>query len=237
MDHSRYSLGLEACADQQEETVRDRLIGIFRRYGMPFQMLMDNGSPWGSAGEQLLTAFEVWLIQLGIRVTHGRPYHPQTQGKDERFHRTLKAEVLNGRSFRDTEDCQTAFDRWRLVYNHERPHEALELEPPASRYKISSQEFPEKLPAIEYGPSDTVRKVDEQGCISFKGRRLRVSRALRHQPIALRPTDVDGVLSVHFCAHQVGLIDLRAEEKVCGFVDIAGAMPTTPQTQQQQLSI
>lgn len=236
-DCSRYSLGLEACTNEQDETVRERLIKVFRRYGLPLQMLMDNGSPWGSAGEQLLTALEVWLIQLGIRVTHGRPYHPQTQGKDERFHRTLTAEVLNGRSFRDTEDCQAAFDRWRLVYNHERPHQAIDLEPPASRYEISSRRMPEELPSIEYGPADMVRKVDAQGFISFKGRSIRVGKALRRQPIALRPTNADGGLSVHFCAHQIGLIDLRTEKKVCGFVDIASAMPTTPQPQQQQIPI
>jgi transposase InsO family protein len=236
-DHSRYSLGLEACTDEQDETVRERLIKIFRRYGLPLEMLMDNGSPWGSAGEQLLTALEVWLMWLGIRVIHGRPYHPQTQGKDERFHRTLIAEVLDGRSFRDTEDCQVAFDRWRFVYNHERPHQAIDLEPPARRYEISSRRMPEKLQPIEYGPGDIVRKVDAQGFISFKGRSFRVGKALRRQPIALRPTSVDGVLSVHFCAHQIALIDLKTENKVCGFVDIAGTMPTTPQTQQHQNSI
>ena len=59
------------------------------------------------------TSFSVWLMRLGVEVLHGRPYDPQTQGKEERFHRTLNAEVLNGRSFRDLGDCQRAFDKWR----------------------------------------------------------------------------------------------------------------------------
>ena len=96
-------------------------------------------------------------MHLGIRVYHGRPFHPQTQGKDERFHKTLKAEVLQARSFRHLEHAQNAFDRWRPVYNHERPHEALDMEVPASRYSISHRAFPEVLSPIEYGPEDVVR--------------------------------------------------------------------------------
>jgi transposase InsO family protein len=237
-DHSRYALGLEACADERDQTVRERLSAVFRRYGLPWTMLMDNGSPWGdTAGEPRFTVFTIWLMRLGVWVIHGRPYHPQTQGKDERFHRTLKAEVLSGRSFRDTRECQHAFDRWRPVYNHERPHEALGLEPPVSRYRVSPRAFPDALPAIEYGPGDIVRKVDTGGFISFKNRAVRIGKPFRGQPVALRTTNVDGVINVHFCAQQIGLIDLRTGEPACGVVDIASAISTTPQAQQPQQSI
>ena len=91
-DHSRFSLVLKACADERGETVRSVLTSAFRRYGLPAAMLMDNGAPWGSDHDHPFTAFSLWLIRLGIRVAHGRAYHPQTQGKDERFHRTLKFE-------------------------------------------------------------------------------------------------------------------------------------------------
>src|SRR6202051_3738427 len=77
-DHSRYSLGLIACADQTRETVQGHLTALFRRYGLPAAMLADNGSPWGGSGAQGYTAFEVWLLRVGIRLHHGRPYHPQT---------------------------------------------------------------------------------------------------------------------------------------------------------------
>src|SRR5438105_7556132 len=122
-DHSRYALGVEACSDEQDKTVRERLTTIFRRYGMPVAILMDNGSAWGARPEQPLTMFAVWLMRLGIRACHRRAYHPQTQGKDERFNRTLKAEVLNGKSFADLTQCQAAFDRWRPKYNCVRPHQ------------------------------------------------------------------------------------------------------------------
>jgi transposase InsO family protein len=79
-DHSRYSLGLIACADQTDATVRAHLTALFRRYGLPDAILADNGSPWGGSGAQGYTAFEVWLLRLGIPLHHGRPYHPQIQG-------------------------------------------------------------------------------------------------------------------------------------------------------------
>jgi hypothetical protein len=202
-------LTIGACGNEQDPTVRAQLAPVFRCYGMPFGMLMDNGPPWGDAGHQPHTVFTVWLMRLGIRVIHGRPFHPQTQGKDERFHRSLKAEVLNGKSFRDLAECQRAFDRWRHVYNHERPHQALAMGTPAERYRTSPRAFPETLPAIEYGAGDIVRKVTVNGDISFKARILSVGKAFRGQPIALRPTPEDGVFSIHYCAHQIGLFDLR----------------------------
>jgi transposase InsO family protein len=233
-DHSRYSLGLEACSVQQDRPTRERLIAVFRRYGLPDAMLMDNGSPWGDSGGGPFTAFTVWLLRLGVRVTHGRPYHPQTQGKDERFHRTLIAEVLCGHQFADLPECQRAFDSWRHVYNHERPHDALDLATPSERYRPSRRSFPEALPPIEYGPDDIVRKANQDGDIQFKRRRFRLGKPFRGQPIAVRPTAEDGIFSIHFCTQQIGTIDLRAAASACGLVDIATAMPTTPQAQQQQ---
>jgi transposase InsO family protein len=209
-DHSRYSLNIKACGNEQDSTVRAQLVPVFRCYGLPFGMLMDNGPPWGDAGHQPHTSFTVWLMRFGIRVIHCRPFHPQTQGKEERFHRTLKAEVLNGNSFRDLAECQRAFDRWRHIYNHERPHEALAMATPAERYCASPRPFPETLPPIEYGRNDLIRKVDINGDISFKSRRVSVGKAFRGQPIALRPTTEDGVFSMHYCAHQIGRFDLRS---------------------------
>ena len=111
---------------------RAAIKNAFRRYGLPLAMLMDNGPPWGDPGGDPLTPFSVWLMRLGVRVLHGRPRHPQTQGKEERFHRTFKAEVVGGFGFRDLPECQRAFDDWRPRYNHERPHEALDMATPAN---------------------------------------------------------------------------------------------------------
>ncbi len=173
-DCSRFALGLEACVNQQGDTVQGRLTGLFRRYGLPQELLSDNGSPWGSSDEEepRFTRLEAWLIQLGVELHHGRPYHPQTQGKDERFHRTLQAELIGRRRFRDLVECQGAFDRWRQIYNGERPHEALGLATPMQHYRPSPRSFPERLAAVEY-PDRLVRKVQRGGHIDFGGRRWR----------------------------------------------------------------
>jgi transposase InsO family protein len=234
-DHSRYALGIEACANEQDKTARQCLAAIFRRYGLPLAMLMDNGPPWGDTGGERHTMFTVWLMRLGIAVSHGRPFHPQTQGKDERFHRSLKAEVLAGRSFADLAHCQQAFDRWRPVYNTERPHEALGLAVPADRYRMSPRPYPEELPAIDYGSGDIVRKVDISGRVSFKNRIWRIGKAFRGQFIAFRPTIADGIYTVHYAAHQIATVDLNGNgSQPC---EQRAALSTRcPQAQQQQVS-
>jgi transposase InsO family protein len=208
-DHSRYSLGLDACANQQGDTVQTKLTEAFRRYGLPERMTMDNGSPWGSDAEHPYTPLTVWLIRLGIGVSHSRPYHPQTQGKDERFHRTLDVEVLKGSVFHDLDQCQRRFDEWRAVYNLERPHEAIGMTVPASRYRPSDRSFPETLPMIEYGPGDIIRKVQAKGEIHYRGLVFKVGKAFRGHPIALRPTSEDGKMQVYFCQQCIAQIDLR----------------------------
>lgn len=211
-DHSRFALGLAACANERTETVRECLTAIFRLYGLPERMLMDNGSPWGNDADHPRTPLTVWLMRLGIRVSHGRPYHPQTQGKTERFHRTLKAEVLQGRHFADLPACQAAFDWWRDVYNFERPHQALSLATPLSCYVPSPRSFPETLPPIEYGDGDLVRKVMAEGRIHFKGYTFKLGRALQGYPVALRPTTVDGVWGVWFMTYPIAEVNLRTSE-------------------------
>ncbi len=153
-DHSRFALGLEACANERRHTVQQRLTTIFRRYGLPRKMLVDNGSPWGSDAAHPYTPLTVWLLRLGVKVSHSSPYHPQTLGKDERFHRTLKAELLQYCQGLDLTTCQQRFDVWRLVYNLERPHEALGMAVPMSRYRESPRTFPETIPPLVYGPGD-----------------------------------------------------------------------------------
>jgi transposase InsO family protein len=213
-DHSRYNLLLQACGNTRTPTVREHLEAAFRRYGLPVRMNFDNGAPWGSPSQPgQVTELGLWLIRLGIRLSHSRPYHPQTNGKEERFHRSLKAEVLNGKSFSHLAQAQSAFDRWRRVYNHERPHEALQMETPISRYRLSPRAFPEALPAIAYGPDDEIVRVKWNGELRFRGRQFKVSNALHRHDVAirLRPTE-DGVFDVYFAHHRCLSIDLNQHE-------------------------
>jgi transposase InsO family protein len=213
-DHSRYSIGIEACDNERCDTVQARLTHLFRNHGLPGQILCDNGPPWGDACQDGYTALEVWLMRLGVSVTHGRPRHPQTQGKDERFHRTLKAEVIERHRPQSLWDCQRRFSEWRQVYNHERPHQALDFATPASRYRPSDRAVPTRLPPIEYAAGDAVRKVQPNGCFTFEGRRCSLSKGFSGEPVALRSTGRDGEWAVYYCQTRIGTVDLRADEQL-----------------------
>jgi transposase InsO family protein len=209
-DHSRYCLELGACANEQTLTVRERLERVFRRHGLPRRILADNGSPWGTAGnEQRHTPLSVWLLDLDVGVIHGRPLHPQTQGKEERFHRTLKAEVLDDRTFDTLAKAQEAFDAWREVYNARRPHEGIGMTTPATRYRMSPRPMPQAISPPHYEPQVQTRKVDVGGWISFKGRVVNCPKAFAGRRLALRPTDNDGVFDLCYRRHVLAQVDLR----------------------------
>lgn len=208
-DHSRFGLALEACANERGATVTTVLTTCFRRYGLPWALLTDNGPPWGTLGHPGISRLEAWLIRLGIRVLHGRPAHPQTQGKIERWHGTVGREVFGAQPFADCAAAQVAFDQFRSCYNTERPHQALNGAVPASRYTPSPRSFPEVLPAIDYDPDDVIRIVRQKGEISVHGHRFYISEGLAGLPVALRPTVIDGHYAVRFCQHEVTVIDLR----------------------------
>jgi len=209
-DHSRYCLELGACANEQAVTVQTRLEAVFRRYGLPEAMLMDNGPPWGTEGRPGYTGLEIWLMRMDIVVLHGRPRHPQTQGKEERFHRTFNDDVVKRFDLQDIPKAQVTFDWYRPKYNHIRPHEALGLQVPASRFRPSERVMPQRLPAIEYDAGDAVRKVQHGGWISYRGREWRLSKALHGLPVAIRGTEKDGELAVYFCRQRIAVLELAA---------------------------
>jgi len=207
-DHSRFLVGLKACPNETYPTVQSQLTAIFEQYGLPERILMDNGSPWGDDRDSPYTILTTWLFRLGVAITHGRPYHPQTQGKDERLNRTLLDEVISRYEMVSLVDCQARFDEWRDIYNYLRPHDALQLDTPGSHYQPSPRPFPSVLPPVTYEPDDILRKVDVCGKITFHNHCFRVGKAFRHQPVAVRPTDTDGIFQVFFCQQKIAQISL-----------------------------
>jgi len=191
-DHSRFNLHLDAYGNQQEVTVKRCLSSVFGEYGMPVKILCDNGSPWANtqAGFRW-TGLGVWLVDLGVSLSHARIRHPQTIGKDERFHRTLELEVISTRDYWDDHaQVQEAFDRWRPIYNHERPHDALDGDVPADRYRPSTRSMPDRIEPVEYPDHFHVRKVSKQSQISFQNRRIRIGTAfLMDTTIRSSPAD------------------------------------------------
>lgn len=212
-DHSRFLVGLKACPNETHATVQRQLTAIFEQYGLPERMLMDNGSPWGDDRDNPHTILTSWLLRLGIAISHGRPAHPQTQGKEERLNRTLLDEVISRYTMLTLEDSQARFDAWQATYNYIRPHDALQLDTPSTRYQPSARPFPAVLPPVTYAPDDIIRKVDDSGKIFFHNRRFRVGKAFRHQPVAIRPAEPDGTFDVFFCKMKVKLIDLRQADQ------------------------
>lgn len=209
-DYSRFNLLLDASVDQQAGTVKALLTTTFETYGLPLRILCDNGGPWGStiAGYRW-TSLSVWLLDLGVTVTHSRPMHPQTAGKEERFHRTLKLEVISTRAEWDTHaQVQDAFDQWRTVYNFERPHDSLDGSVPASRYQPSPRTMPDRIEPVDYPDGYHVRKADESARISFQGRRYKVGKAFKGRYVGVIPTIDDGVFTVVYRHQPIRTLDL-----------------------------
>lgn len=209
-DCSRYSIALTACDNETSKVVKDHLTTLFMEFGMPNQINVDNGNPWGSADLTSYTSLQIWLMKQGIKVTHSAPFHPQTNGKDERFHRTLKLEVLHQRSYKSNE-IQEVFDTWKHKYNYERPHEALGGKTPAHVYRVSSKQFSEKPIVFEY-EEGIVKKVNPtNGTFRFKGERFKAGKALGGEYIVIKETDKSDEFTVFFMDNFIKKVKLGSQ--------------------------
>lgn len=215
-DHSRFLFPITCLPDERGAPVRSALTAIFQRYGLPWVLLCDHGRPWGASGSGGITKLEVWCMQLDIRMIHGRILHPQTQGKLERLHRTLKAEVFATHTYEDLGRAQLACDRFRDTYNLERPHEMLAYATPVSRYIASRRDFPDLLPMPVYADDVMVRRVSAKGTIQFRNHHLPISQGLAGHDVGVRPTSVDGTFDVLFHRQVVRIISLHAPALVEG---------------------
>lgn len=216
-DHSRFNLILAACRDEKGDTVKRHLQDAFRRYGLPDQILCDNGASWSCPGHrQALGRFEAWLVRVGVEVIHGRPYHPQTQGKEERFHKTLNVDLLRTRpSWGTHEECDAAFVPFRQLYNEERPHDSLGGRPPVERYQISERSYDEKTEnrcaEEHYLGSDILRKVSKSGEISFRSNRVYVGVGITGETVALRAC-AEGRWKVCYAWKELGVVGVTNEK-------------------------
>lgn len=205
-DHSRNLLCLDAYDNERWESVKGSLNRVFLNYGLPAAILCDNGAPWGdSLGGY--TPFELWMMQMDVLPIHGRPLHPQTQGKEERFHRTLNEDILKRTPIRDLAHAQQLFDSYRLEFNTERPHSALNLDVPAKHYKKSPRMMPDVLKEPEYDAGKSLRKVNCKGYISIQNHRYYLSETFCGKYMELLPLDGD-ILAVCYGNFLVAKIDL-----------------------------
>ena len=207
-DCSRYNLCIEALQNETFEAVKPVMERLFREYGLPFSFLCDNGNPWGTAQSLGYSKFEVWLMELGILTLHGRPRHPQTQGKEERFNRSFTRECLKGKEFQDAVHAQGCFDEYRTFYNEIRPHFALDLDVPARHYQPSKKQFPDTIEVWEYGSEYKLCKVKETGFFNYNGQGFFLSEAFGGKTIAVRESHLPGQLTLVFRNFKIGRIDL-----------------------------
>lgn len=217
-DHSRYLIGLRMIADATDETVLNCWIAAAARHGLPEATLTDHGPQFRMVDEES-SAFHVYLWACGVGHTQGRVAHPQTQGKIERFWRTLKDELLSRRSYRDLASWQSSFDEWRHVYNRIRPHQELGDEPPVSRYRPSGRRFVEPDRHLRVGhPDSQYRRVSPRGQISLGGRRIVVGRGYSGWTVEAKPLG-SGYWHIYFRNHfvrEVGLTLRNRQGKIAG---------------------
>ena len=171
------------------------------------RLYTDNGSPWGDTSGGRWTGLRAWLLKLGVRVVHARPYHPQGRGKNERFHRTLKAEVFAMRRFRSLPEIQRSFDAWRSVYTLERPHGRLGW---TFHQPISAILAPCRI--VSPGSSTTAARSSAASLPRdpslLPGPSLESSTGLRPRTPGDRPLDRDGHYGIYFASWQIAAIDL-----------------------------
>lgn len=211
-DHSRYAIALEALGSTKAGPVRARLEQAFIECGLPDGVLMDHGVPWWSwAGpEAATTGLALWLMKQGIRLCWSGIGHPQTQGKVERFHGALERALV--RRGLGNEPPQRWLDRYRWEHNHVRPHEALGMQTPASRWHPSTRRYDANPPRFEYPQGAWVLKVDCQGKLDIRDTKWRIGRALAGEWV--RVLEVEQRLQIYYCNTLIRELDPDIQKSI-----------------------
>lgn len=217
-DCSRFCLCSDANEDETYAATKQSFERVFRAYGLPRRLLCDNGNPWGTSQSVGYTRFEVWLLELGVLPIHGRPLHPQTQGKEERFNGTLTRELLKHVSFSDMPHAQRELDLYRTFYNTERPHEALDMRTPAELYRPSPRPMPDRISHWEY-EAGQLRRVRDTGFLTYAGQGYFLSEAFAGKTVSVIRMPDDNTLLVCFRQFVIAKIDLNerciVSRKIC----------------------
>jgi transposase InsO family protein len=210
-DFSRYVLCAQALDDARTETVRDQMVRVFERHGLPEVIRSDNGSPFAACNSPLgLSRLSAWWLSLGINLDRIPPGRPDQNGGHERMHRDMAWEV-ESKVAHDAATQQATLDVWRRTFNEERPHEALEMRVPHDIYHSSPRKFDPTPVELVYPREYLVRKVNSIGSVKIHKTAVNVSAALRGFPIGLEPLQVNRY-ATWFCRLCLGQIDLSTHK-------------------------
>ncbi len=201
---SRYLLAVRHVEGERWEPSWRVFEKTFREHGLPAALRTDNGRPFASNAPAGLSRLSIRFVKLGITLERIEKGHPEQNGRHERMHQTLKAEVAKP-------PCETlraqqlALNRFRDEYNQERPHEALGQKTPASIYVPSTRSMPSKLPDIMYPDHFELRKVQPVGTIKWRGSHVWLTEVLAGETVGLTETD-NGRWDVFFGPVRLGTI-------------------------------
>jgi transposase InsO family protein len=205
-DHSRYVLTLQHLGSTRAIRVRETLESTFERAGLPDAMLVDHGTPWWNAASPWgITDLTIWVLQQGVRLLFSGFRHPQTQGKVERMHGALQRAIRRRKA--NPEDQQW-LDVFRHEYNHVRPHAALGMTTPATRWRPSARPYQPAPKEWDYPQAAEVKRLGGDGQLNWRGRRWEISNALRGQLVGIEMLGQRAI--VYFCTAPVRELDLRA---------------------------
>jgi transposase InsO family protein len=207
---SRYLLRCRIVDAANRESVQAQFTSAFQEFGLPKAIRTDNGPPFASTAVGGLSRLSVWFVRLGISPERINPGHPEENGGHERMHLTLKQATAKPPKANKNEQ-QSAFDRFRDEYNHERPHEALNMETPREFYEPSDRKFPNRLPELEYPADAEVRRVRHCGAAKWRGRYIYIGKPLTGEKIAFTESE-DGEWTINFGTVQLGVWDARTNQ-------------------------
>jgi transposase InsO family protein len=201
---SRYLFGCQALASTSFKLTKPVFVRLFREYGLPELIRSDNGTPFASVSLARLSSLSAWWIRLGILPQLIEPGRPSQNGRHERMHRTLKAETTRPPAA-NLAAQQRKFNRWREEFNHDRPHEAIDLETPATVHTPSPRPFPEKLAPIEYPDHFEKRFVSKNSGIRWNSRWVNISSTIAGEYVGLEEID-NGVWLIYFGPVKLGIL-------------------------------
>jgi transposase InsO family protein len=204
---SRYLLRCQAVAKTDTASVEAICQAAFREYGLPRAIRSDNGAPFASRAVAGLSRLALYWIKLGIQPERIQPGHPEQNGRHERMHRTLKAETAAPPEANPRRQ-QQSFDRFRRLFNEQRPHEALGMQPPAAVYSASPRRHPDRIPEPEYDTGLLVRSVYPHGQFFWKNNNIFLSKVLAGERIGLEQID-DRYWCVLFASLPIAWLDTQ----------------------------